>query len=279
MMSHELILALFHLLLFSFGIVIIISLILGRLIVSFPRFFLKLLGIIVEILFSPINFLITTLKFFALNHLLNWFVDKVEQRCFKESNRRLNRKSISYGRTFIFVIPVILFLVIFPGDSLLEGIIIISFVVTLFMYKVWNFNYRIKPAVQQAKLFEKAAKNAYQRGFSHDTITYFDKALDIYKMPLLLKNPKFDVNRAKLFEQMGIVLYKEGQLKKALRYFSQAISICRKADHSHDPKLMKSHVRALKVSAELLLEMGRRSEAHKRYEIIYDLTGAYPKEL
>lgn len=278
MMSHELILALFHLLLFSFGIVVIVSLILGRLIVNFPRFFLRLLDTIIEILLSPINFLITTLKFLALNHLLNWLVDKVDKRCFNESNR-FNRKPIRYGRTFIFVIPVIFLLLIFPSESLFKEIAIISFIVALFMYKVWNFNYRIKPAVQQAKLFEKAAKNAYKRGFLHDTITYFDKALDIYKMPLLLDNPKFDANRAKLFEQIGIVLYKEGQFNKALRYFSQAISICRKPDHSHDPKLIKSHVRALKVSAELLLEIGRRSEAHKRYEIIYDLTGAYPKDL
>jgi tetratricopeptide (TPR) repeat protein len=273
-MSHEYILGLTHLLLFSFGIVTIVALILGRLIVNFPGLFLKLLEGIFEILFTSIVFLVVKmLRLIALQYLFSFLFKQLEERCFSKPN------PITYGSAAV-VLFCVFFLVISPGELFAEEIALMVAFLLLLIDKISAIK-RTKSFLSEAKLFEKAAIKAYEQGKLYDTLAYYGKALDIYKMPLIVQNTRWDVDRAKLLEKMAIVLYKTHQLEKALMRLHQALDIYKKPHLAKKHTLRNSHVRVLRESATILRELGRRNEALKRYELISQLTGnsvAVPKD-
>jgi tetratricopeptide (TPR) repeat protein len=274
-MSHEYILGLTHLLLFLFSIVTIVALILGRLIVNFPGLFLKLLEGIFEIIFTSVAFLIVKmLRLIALQYLFSFLFKQLEERCF--SNKP---NPITYGSAVV-VLFCIFFLVISPGELFAEEIAMMVAFLLLLIDKISAIK-RTKSFLSEAKLFEKAAKKAYEQGQLYDTLAHYGKALDIYKMPLIVQNTRWDVDRAKLLEKMAIVLYNDNQLEKALMRLHQALDIYKKPHIAKERTLKRYHVRVLRESASILRELGRRNEALKRYELISELTGnsvAVPKD-
>ena len=273
-MSYEYILGVFYLLLLSVSIIAIITLALSKLIVNFPWLFLKLLekGIF-EILFTSIAFLIVKmLRLITLQYLFSFLFKRLEERGFSKV------KPITYGSAVV-VLFGIFFLVISPGELFAEEIALMVLFLLLLIDKISAIK-RTKSVLSEAKQFEKAAKKAYEQGQLYDTLAHYGKALDIYKMPLIAQNTRWDVDRAKLLEKMAIVLYKDEQLDKALTRLHQALDIYKKqhlAKEEHT--LKKNHVRVLRESATILRELGQRNEALKRYELISQLTGtpAIPK--
>jgi len=265
-MSHQ-ILALFPLLLLSFAMLVLCVFIFTRYFLNFPMLCLKLLLEIPELFINPIKFLTKIVHILSLQHLLTWLLTKVEEFCFNEV------KPIIYGEAFIILLCTSFLFIFYPSAIILEGVALITVFFGLFAYKFLIIKYQIKPAVKRAKLFERAALNAYKRGFIQMTFSQFEKALAIYNQPAIANNFRFDIDRAKLFEQIGIVLYNKRRSKQASRYFSQAFDIYQEPHDFENAKLMKVHIRALKTGANILLEMGRRKDAWKRYKLIYELTG------
>ncbi len=272
-MSYEYILGVFYLLLLSVSIIAIITLALSKLIVNFPWLFLKLLekGIF-EILFTSIAFLIVKmLRLITLQYLFSFLFKRLEERGFSKV------KPITYGSAVV-VLFGIFFLVISPGELFAEEIALMVLFLLLLIDKISAIK-RTKSVLSEAKQFEKAAKKAYEQGQLYDTLAHYGKALDIYKMPLIAQNTRWDVDRAKLLEKMAIVLYKNEQLDKALTRLHQALDIYKKPHLAKEHTLKKNHVRVLRESATILRELGQRNEALKHYQLISQLTGtpAIPK--
>ena len=306
--SYESIVGLLYLLLSVFGGVVIFALILGRLIVNYPGWFFKLLEISFELFCATLTFFVVkllrllTLQYFFsfLSHLLeeHYLGDKAgnNRRNFKKLrhgnklsfSERIARKlfvvmsfsqanSMIYG-CFLFGLLGILFML--PGSFGVEEMAIIVVFSLLVIDKISALK-RTKSLIQEAKQFENSARRAYHNERLYDTLAQYHKALDIYKMPLLVKNPRLDAKRAKLLEKIGVALYKEVQLDKALMRFNQALDIYKKTHIADEPTFLKDRVRVLKNSAIILRQLGRRNEALIRYQLISKLTGkpAVPKDL
>jgi len=260
--SYEYISTLMHLLLVLAGIVIVATMMVSNFIVNFPRLFLRLTSFLFNVVgVSVVEIFLKILRVFALELLFNLILAQIGKFCLH------NVKSM----IFILTLSLIYSLINFQESSFVGIFVIITFLI-LFVDKIFAIK-RTKVLLNEAKQFEKAAIRASQRRRLHDTLTNFGRALDIYKLPLLAKNPSLDAERAYLLERMAIVLEKDIQPDKALLRFHQALDIYRKPHLANNSALKKRQLKVLAKTAKILYELGRHREAKKRYELISELTG------
>ncbi len=261
--SIEYISGLMHLLLILSGIIIVAAMMFSNLIISFPRLCLRFAAFLFDTVGATVvEILMKILRSSVLEFLFNLTFNQLD---------KCSRNVRSVGFILIASLACVLLLVALQGASL-EGIIILITFLLLAIDKIFAIK-RTKLLLKEAKQFKKAAINASQRGHWYDTLVHFDKALDIYKQPLLVKNPSLDVERANLLEKIAGVLEKNNQIDKALLRLHQALDVYRKPRFAEDSVVKKYRVRALKETAKILYESGRRKQAKKRYELISELVG------
>ncbi|GEM_PF-1866881 len=236
--------------------------ILPRIIVSGVLFQLMLKGF--EVLQVPLDLAIKILRKIALQYVLNWILDKIEEYVLQKL------QAITYTQ-FLLVGTCILFLAITPGHILPSEAITLFFFMLLIFEKIYIIKLA-KTAIQRAKKLEKMAVKLYNRGELDFALEQYDKAFDVYRQSLLLKNPILDGERVNLLEQMAILLYEMDSVDKALIRYNQALDLYKKP-HILNYTTVDDRTRVLQNSADLLYELGRRREAQKRYNLIYELTG------
>ncbi len=260
-----------HRIMFSFGeqqlfvmvlLPILFLFVLPRIIFSGVLFQLMSKGF--EVLQVPLDLTIRILRKIILQYVLNWILDKIEEYVLRKL------LSITYSQLLI-IGTCILFLAITPGHILPGEAITLFFFMLLIGEKIYIIKLT-KTAMQSAKKLEKMAVKLYNRGELDFALEQYDKAFDVYRQSLLLKNPLLDGERVNLLEQMAILLYNMNSVDKALIRYNQALDLYKKP-HIFNYTTVDDRVRVLQNSADLLYELGRRGEAQKRYNLIYELTG------
>lgn len=217
-----------------------------------------------DVVKAPLDLAIRILRELALQRILNWILSKFEEYALQKVF------SITYLQLLI-IGTCILFLAVTPGHILPAEVITLSSFVLLVIEKIYTLRLA-KTAMQHAKELEKQAaelEKCYEFGLALDE---YSNAFDVYRHSLLLRNPILDGERVKLLEKMATLLYKLESYDKALTRYNQALDLYKKP-HILNYTTVKDRARVLQKSADLLFELGRRREAQKRYELIYELTG------
>ncbi len=268
--SYGYFLALFQLLLFSFAMLVVVGFLFGRFLVNFPGFFFDLVSQLIDLIGNPVEIVLKILRFCALLYLFKWIL-----------NRLGFQKGPMTFTQYMIISLCIAYVVFSPSQFSPEEMIIIAILVSISFYKMFTLvlnkfsvkhKKQIEAHVNRAKQFERAAFQAYQQEKLYDALRHYHKALDIYKSPILAQETDLDILRAKVLEKIGVVLYKDKEFEIALVRFHQALDVYKKQDQDN-PSLMNDYVRLLNESAIVLLKLGRRQEALKRYQLISELTG------
>jgi tetratricopeptide (TPR) repeat protein len=241
---------------------ILFLIILPRIILSGVLFRLMSKGF--DVLDVPIDLTIRILREHALQRVLNWILSKIEEYVLQKVF------SITYTQ-LLLLSTSLLFLAITPGHILPAEVITLLSFMLLVIEKVYVIKLA-KTAMQRAKKLEGLAVKLDKRGEFGFALEEYSKALDVYRQSLLLKNPILDGERVKLLEHMAILLYKMDSFDKALIRYNQALDLY-KRPHILNYTTVDDRARVLQNSANLLYELGRRREAQKRYDLIYELTG------
>jgi tetratricopeptide (TPR) repeat protein len=184
---------------------------------------------------------------------------------------------IAYVKRFKKTIAILLgisFLIIALKISA-ATIAIIAFML-LFALKTFVIK-RTQSFLKRAKELEFAALKLYKEKKLYESFIQYHDALNIYKLPIMIKNAKFDINRAKLLKKITFVLYQNDRLDGALLYCDNALEIYEELEIAENSALMKDQVNLLKMSAKILSKWGKRQEAFERYKLIYELTGISAK--
>ena len=129
-----------------------------------------------------------------------------------------------------------------------------------FMNWAQNIEKTTLSAINRAERFEKIAFRAYESGKFVEALSGYQRALKVYKTPLLLKDNNLDIRRAKLIEKIGILLYEDEQLKRALTHLNQALDIYEKLLLAKQSIVMNDYTRVLMI----LRQIGGYDEVLKR---------------
>jgi tetratricopeptide (TPR) repeat protein len=311
--SYEIILNLYHLLMVGAGVLVVLSLLMGRFIVNFPWLFLKIISAVFELgSFSfelLFKFSISVLRLLAIHYVFIWILNQLTEYC---SDRITLVGFIQY----LILAGCVIFIIFSPGEFSTEEITMMTISGLLIIYKLFMMitdgdinvgkirlqrakvsayhrvrgsNYagsqkttshnpaNRKPSellLERAINFEKMALRAYKLDQFYDALTHYNNALDILKSPNLVSRQELDINRAKLLEKIGVVLYKEEKFFQALSRLNEALDFYQKPHLAKNRAFLKDRARTLKESAIVLQKLGRRDEAKQRYQLISQLVHA-----
>ncbi|HAI69610.1 MAG TPA: hypothetical protein DCM38_09270 [Gammaproteobacteria bacterium] len=268
--SYEYVLVLFQLLLFSFAMLVIVAFLFAQFLVHFPGFFFDLFSQLTDLIGNPVEIVIKVLRFSALLYLFKWILNQLG----------FQKGPMTFTQ-YMIISLCIAYIVFSPSQFSPEEMVIIAILVLVSFYKMFTLVFnkfsvkhkkQIEESVNRAKEFERAAFQAYQQDQLYDALSHYHKALDIYKSPILAQETDLNIRRAKVLEKIGVVLYKDKEFEIALVRFHQALDFYKKPNEEN-PSLINDRIRLLNESALILLKLGRRQEALKRYQLISELTG------
>jgi hypothetical protein len=304
--SYNMILGPLYTLLFWGGVLVFCSLLLGRLIVNFPRLFFGLFSLIIEIFTFSFEAAIRLLRLLAIHYIFSFIINKINNYCLRTG----------LGQAVI-LIGCVSFIVFSPGEFSTEEITMLTIAGSLVIFKLLMYffptpektyyhyddeeatylaKFNTKPQssrttrsssqkrtsspsqsdqtlwlLERAKQLEKQAFKAYRLEQFYDALNQYHKALDIYQSPTLAAYQDLDIKRAKLLEKIGIVLYKEEKLTQALNRLNEALDFYQKPHLTH---LVKERAKVLKESAVILAKLGRHTEASQRSKLVAQLIRA-----
>ncbi len=265
LISFEDFITLFRFLLLNAGILIVFSLISGRLIVKYPGFFLSFISELSELFSSSIIiFVIKILRILALETIFIWVLEHLYNNILKTK-----------ARQYLVLILCITFLIFSSAGLSIEELSIIIVLLLLVTHKIYCItktkllqtdNDDDKWLLDKVEGLETMAYQEYCIDNIEESLTCYNRALDIYRKPELMAKQKLDIKRAKLLEKIGTILYHKTKLDPALYRLNQALDIYKQ------PHIItlnnKDYVRTIRKTIKVLKELGRKQEASQRYKLI-----------